>query len=157
MRIADPFIMVTHVIGSLRIIQDFGQQRAVLQGSPTLFASLELRNRRGGYVRLRQRSYPGSVAHSAGIDRRIVHSTGVGRAPRNTTDRHVSHRPRTSGSRKSSHCPKPACPPPCPPRANEAAGGVKTMNNAIATFTEVLDMGSAPMIHWNGEVAVTLM
>jgi hypothetical protein len=38
--------------------------------------------------------------------------------------------------------PEPACPPPCPPRANEAAGGVKTMNNAIATFTEVLDMGS---------------
>jgi hypothetical protein len=46
---------------------------------------------------------------------------------------------------------EPACPPPCPPRANEAAGGVKTMNNAIATFTEVLDMGSASMIHWNGE------
>ena len=39
--------------------------------------------------------------------------------------------------------PKPAC----PPRANEAAGGVKTMNNAIATFTEVLDMGSTTMIH----------
>jgi hypothetical protein len=29
------------------------------------------------------------------------------------------------------------------------------MNNAIATFTEVLDMGSAIMIYWNGE-AVTL-
>src|ERR1700676_3947543 len=79
---------------------------AVLQGSRTLFASLELRNRRGGYVRLRQRTYPGSVAHSAGIDRRIVHSTAVGRAPRNTADRHISHRPRTSGSRKSSHCPQ---------------------------------------------------
>jgi hypothetical protein len=25
------------------------------------------------------------------------------------------------------------------------------MNNAITTFTEVLDMGSAAMIHWNGE------
>jgi len=46
---------------------------------------------------------------------------------------------------------KPACPPPCPPRANEAAGGVKNMNNAIATFTEALDIGSATMIHWNGE------
>ena len=48
---------------------------------------------------------------------------------------------------------KPACPPPCPPppRANEAAGGVKTMNNAIATFTEVLDTGSTTMIHGNGE------
>jgi hypothetical protein len=42
---------------------------------------------------------------------------------------------------------EPACPPPCPPRANEAAGGVKTMNNAIATFTEVLHMGSTTMIH----------
>src|SRR5438309_10175079 len=50
---------------------------------------------------------------------------------------------------------EPACPPPCPPRANEAAGGVKTMNNAIATFTEVLDIRSASMIRWNGE-AVTL-
>jgi hypothetical protein len=46
---------------------------------------------------------------------------------------------------------KPACPPPCPPRANEAAVGVKTMNNAIAIFTEVLDMGSTTMIHRNGE------
>ena len=42
---------------------------------------------------------------------------------------------------------EPACPPPCPPRANEAPSGVKTMNNAIATFTEVLDMGSAFMMH----------
>jgi hypothetical protein len=41
---------------------------------------------------------------------------------------------------------KPACPPPCPPRAKEAAGRVKTMNNAIATFTEVLDIGSTTMI-----------
>ena len=46
--------------------------------------------------------------------------------------------------------------PACPPRANKAAGGVKTMNNAIATFTEVLDMGSTTMIHWNGK-AVRLM
>jgi len=48
---------------------------------------------------------------------------------------------------------KPACPPPCPPppRANEAAGGVKNTNNAMATFTEALDIGSATMIHWNGE------
>jgi hypothetical protein len=34
-------------------------------------------------------------------------------------------------------CPIPAAPPP---RANEAAGVAKTMNNAIATFTEVFDM-----------------
>ena len=40
---------------------------------------------------------------------------------------------------------EPACPPPCPPRANEAAGAVKTMNNAIVAFTQVLDMGSAPI------------
>ena len=49
--------------------------------------------------------------------------------------------------------PKPACPPPCPPpRANEAADGVKTINNAIAIFTEALDIGTATMIHGNGEV-----
>jgi hypothetical protein len=35
-------------------------------------------------------------------------------------------------------CPIPAAPLPC---ANEAAGMAKTMNNAIATFTEVFDMG----------------
>ena len=34
--------------------------------------------------------------------------------------------------------PPPGAPPP---RANEAAGMAKTMNNAIATFTEVFDMG----------------
>jgi hypothetical protein len=53
---------------------------------------------------VRLRSYPGGVAHSAGIDRHIVHSTRVCWAPRNTTDRHISHCPRTSGSRKSSRC-----------------------------------------------------
>jgi hypothetical protein len=45
--------------------------------------------------------------------------------------------------------PIPAAPPPSPPppRANEAAGVAKTMNNAIATFTftEVFDMGKAPL------------
>ena len=72
----------------------------------TLFASVELRDRRRGYVRLRKRSYPGSIAHAAGIDRHIVHSPSVCRAPRNTTDRNISHRPRTGGSRKSCHCPQ---------------------------------------------------
>ena len=50
--------------------------------------------------------------------------------------------PEPAGRGNPPIAPKPACPPPCPPRANEAAGGVKTMNNAIATLTEVLDMGS---------------
>jgi hypothetical protein len=44
-----------------------------------------------------------------------------------------------------------AAKPACPPRANEAAAGVKIINNAIVTFTEVLDMGSAPVIHGNGD------
>jgi hypothetical protein len=35
---------------------------------------------------------------------------------------------------------EPAC-RPNPPRANEAAGEARTKNNAIATFTEVFDMG----------------
>jgi hypothetical protein len=74
--------------------------------SRTLLASLELRNHRGGYLRLWEETYPGSVAHSAGIDRRIVHSTSVCWAPRNTTDRHISHSRRASGSRKSSHSPQ---------------------------------------------------
>src|ERR1700730_16545679 len=73
-------------------------------GLPIIFAFLDLLSRRDGYVRLRERSYPGSVAHAAGIDRHIVHSTSVCRAPRNTTDRHISDCPRTGGSRKSSHC-----------------------------------------------------
>ena len=51
--------------------------------------------------------------------------------------------PEPAGRANPPIAPKPACPPPCPPRANEAAGGVKTMNNAIAIFTEVLDIGSA--------------
>jgi hypothetical protein len=32
--------------------------------------------------------------------------TGVRRTARNTTDRHISHTRRTSGSRKCSHCSK---------------------------------------------------
>src|SRR5216683_4220460 len=59
--------------------------------------------------------------------------------------------PEPAGRGNPPIAPKPACPPPCPPRANEAAGGVKTMNNEIAIFTEALDMGSTTMIHWNGE------
>ena len=40
-----------------------------------------------------------------------------------------------------------ALPPrPPPPRANEAAGVAKIMNNAIATFTEVFDMVSSTNI-----------
>jgi hypothetical protein len=35
----------------------------------------------------------------------------------------------------------PPPPRPPPPLANEAAGVAKTRNNAIATFTEVFDMG----------------
>jgi hypothetical protein len=104
MRIAHPFIMISHVIGSLRVIHDFGSTPRLF--SANTFASVELRNRGRGYVRLRERSYPGSVAHSAGIDRHIVQSTGVCRAPPNTTDRHISDCPRTSQSRKSSHWPQ---------------------------------------------------
>jgi hypothetical protein len=37
--------------------------------------------------------------------------------------------------------PKPPVAAAPPPRANEAAGVAKTMNNAIATFTEVFGMG----------------
>jgi hypothetical protein len=73
-------------------------------GQLAIQQSLELWNRRGGYVRLRERSYLGSVAYSAGINRCIVYSTSVARAPRDTTDGYISNRPRTSGSRKSSHC-----------------------------------------------------
>jgi hypothetical protein len=34
--------------------------------------------------------------------------------------------------------------PPCPPRANEAAGGVKTMATAIAIFSALLDIRKLP-------------
>jgi len=36
-------------------------------------------------------------------------------------------------------------------RANEAAAEAKTTKNAKATFTEVFDMGSSPMIQQNAE------
>jgi hypothetical protein len=58
MRIANPFILITHVIGSLRVIHDFGPTPGLFSRACELFASLELWNRRGGYVRLRERSYP---------------------------------------------------------------------------------------------------
>src|ERR1700682_5127421 len=46
----------------------------------------------------------------------------------------------------------PPCPPPCPPppRANEAAGGVKTMDNATAIFIALLDIRKL-LIHQSGE------
>ncbi len=107
MRIAHPFIMISHVIGSLRVIHDFGPAPGCsFKVLRTLFASVELRDRRCGYVRPRKRSYPGSVAHATGIDCHIVQSTGVCRAPRDSTDRHISYCPRTGRPRKSSHGPK---------------------------------------------------
>jgi hypothetical protein len=107
MRIADPFIMIIHVIGSLRFIHDFGPTPGCcFRLLRTLLASVELRDRRGGYLRPRKRSHPGSVAHAAGIDRHVVQATGVCRAPRNSTDRHISHCAGTSRPRKSSHGPK---------------------------------------------------
>ena len=39
--------------------------------------------------------------------------------------------------------PPRAPPPPLPPRPNEAVGMAKTMNNVIATFTKVFDVGSS--------------
>jgi hypothetical protein len=58
MRIASPFIMIIHVIGSLRVIHQFARHPGCPPGVlRILFASLELRNRRDGYVRLRERSY----------------------------------------------------------------------------------------------------
>src|ERR1700736_386765 len=101
-------------------------------------------SRHRGYVRLRERTYPGSVAHSAGIDRYIVQSTSVCWAPRAIPlIGRFPDTPEPAGRENPPIAAKPACPPPCPPRANEAAGGIKTMNNAIVTLTEMLDMGSA--------------
>jgi hypothetical protein len=57
-----------------------------------------------------------------------------------------------AGRENAAIAPKPVCPPPWPPpRANDAAGEVRNMDNAIATFTEALDIGSATMIYWNDE------
>jgi hypothetical protein len=46
--------------------------------------------------------------------------------------------------------------PPCPPRANAAAEGVNTIDNAIASFSALLATGKLHMIHWNSE-AIKLM
>ena len=152
MRIADPFIMITHVIGSLRVIQDFGQPRggsfrvcehfshhlncgivgaaicgcgsgAILEALPTpLGSTATLFN-------------PPAFAGPRAIP--LIGTFPIA--------------PEPAGRANPPIAAKPACPPPCPPRAKEAAGGVKTTNNAIATFTEVLDMRSTTMIHRNGE------
>src|ERR1700722_5527573 len=57
-----------------------------------------------------------------------------------------------AGRENAPIAPKPPWPPPWPPppRANEAANGVRNMNNAIATFTEALDIGSTTMIQGKG-------
>jgi hypothetical protein len=83
--------------GPDRIVTDRRQQATK---SRERFALLEFRNLRHGYARRRQRSHPGSVAHSAGIDRHIVHSTGVCRALRNAADWHIARCRRSCASRK---------------------------------------------------------
>src|SRR3979411_2997265 len=134
MRIANPFIMITHVIGSLRVIHDFGP-------TPGLFSRV---------------CEHFSHHLNCGIVGAAMCGCGSGAI--------LEALPTPLGSTATLFIPpafagpraipligtfpvaaEPACPPPCPPRANEAAGGVKTMNNAIATFTEVLDMGSSTM------------
>jgi hypothetical protein len=153
MRIANPFIMITHVIGSLRVIHDFGP-------TPGLFSRVcehFSHHLNCGIVGAAMCGC-GSGAILEALPTPLGSTATLFIPPAFAGPRAIPLigtfpiAPEPAGRGNPPIAAEPACPPPCPPRANEAAGRFKTMNNAIATFTEVLDMGSTTMIHWNGEV-----
>jgi hypothetical protein len=144
MRIAHPFIMIIHVIGSLRVIHDFGPASGLFfRVLRTPFAQLNC-----GIVGAAICG-PGSGAILDALPTPLGSTATLFNPPAFAGPRAIPLigtfpiAPEPAGRANPPIAPKPACPPPCPPRANEAAVGVRIMNNAIATFTEVLDMGSA--------------
>jgi hypothetical protein len=143
MRIADPFIMIIHVIGSLRVIHDFGPTTGLLFQGCCEHSSHQLN---WGIVGAAMRG-PGSGAILEALPTPLGSTATLFNPPAFAGPRPIPligtfpNAPEPAGRANPPIAPKPACPPPCPPRANEAAVGVRIMNNAIATFTEVLDMG----------------
>src|SRR5882762_1376282 len=153
MRIANPFIMIIHVIGSLRVIHDFGPtpglflQRFCDHFSPHSNCGTVGTAMFGCGSGAILEALPTPLGSTATLF--IPPAFAGPRAMPLIGTFPIA--PEPAGRANPAIATEPVCPPPCPPRANEAAGGLKTMNNAIATFMEVLDMGSASMIHWNGE------
>jgi hypothetical protein len=124
MRIANPFIMVTHVIVSLRVIHDFAQHRAFSPGFRTHSHHLNC-----GTV--------GTVICGCGSEAILealptpLGSTATLFIPRAFAGPRAIPligtfpiAPEPAGRGNLPNADQPACPPP----ANEAAGGVKTMN-----------------------------
>ena len=141
MRIAIPFIMIAHVIGSLRVIDDFGPNTGAV------FREHFSHHLNCGIVGAAMFGC-GSGAILEALPTPLGSTAELFIPPAFAGPRAIPLigtfpiAPEPAGRGNPPIAPKPACPPPCPPRANEAAGGVKIMNNAIATFTEVLDMGA---------------
>ena len=142
MRKASPFVTIAHVIGSLRVIHDFGP-------TPGLFTRVcehfphhlncgivgaAMCGCGGGAILEALPTPLGSTATlfipPAFAGPRAIPLIGT-----------FPIAPEPAGRGNPPIAAEPVCPPPCPPRANEAVGGVKIMNNAIATFTEALDTG----------------
>src|SRR6266850_1159987 len=117
MRIANPFIVITHVIGSLRTHLNCGIVGAAMCGCGSGAILEALPTPLGSTTTL---FIPPAFAGPRAIP--LIGTFPVAAEPAGRAN------------------PPIAAEPACPPRANEAAGGVKTMNNAIATFTEVLDL-----------------
>ncbi len=141
MRIADPFIVIIHVIGSF-VIHDFGPTPG---GSPGLCEHFSFHLNCG--IAGAAMCGPGSGAILEALPTPLGSTATLFNPPAFAGPRAIPLigtfpiAPEPAGRANPPIAPKPACPPPCPPRANEAAGGVRIMNNAIATFTDVLDMG----------------
>ena len=143
MRIASPFIMITHVIRSLRVIHDFGPTpglftRACEHSSHHLNCGIVGAAMCGCGSGAILEALPTPLGSTATLFMPPAFAGPraiplIGTFP-------IAPEPASRGNPPIAA--EPACPPPCPPRANEAAGGVKTMNSAIAIFTEVLDMGT---------------
>lgn len=143
MRIADPFITIIHVIGSLRIIHDFGPTAGAVVSGCCEHSSHQLNCGIAGAAMCG----PGSGAILEALPTPLGSTATLFNPPAFAGPRAIPLigtfpiAPEPAGRANPPIAPRPACPPPCPPRANEAAVGVRIMNNAIATFTEVLDMG----------------
>ena len=105
MRIADPFIMIIHVIGSLRVIHDFGPTAGAVVSGCCEHSSHQLNCGIAGAAMCG----PGSGAILEALPTPLGSTATLFNPPAFAgprailTDRHISHCPRTSRPRKSSH------------------------------------------------------
>ena len=152
MRIADPFVMIGHVIGSLRVIHDFGPTPGLF----SRFAKHFSHHLNCGIVGAAMFGC-GSGAILEALPTPLGSTAALFIPPAFAGPRAIPLigtfpiGPEPVGRANPPIAAKPACPPPCPPRANESGRRGQDQEQCDSDFYGRFGHGSAPVIHGNGE------